>query len=187
MSSQTEICNRAIIRIAGANTISTIDEDSQEARLLTQIWDGVRKGLLRSHTWNFAIGLQQLAAIEGEPVFEYDFSYAIPSDCIKIVDVYNKSSEWKRRGNAIHTDMDSVQLIYVKDITDPTMFDPLFEECLVLKLAYELNTALAPNENRQAQLMSEFNMKFKEAKRADAQEDYATQWNNGYFIGSDRD
>lgn len=187
MSSQTEICNRAIIRIAGSNPISTIDEDSQEARLLTQIWNGVRTGLLRAHTWNFAINYQNLVQITPKPASEYDYVYALPADCLKVVTAYRPSGEWKRRGNLIHSDSDEFNLIYIRDITDTTLFDPLFEECLVLKLAYELNTAIAPNETRQNQLMAEFNMKFREAKRADAQEDYATQWSNGYFIGGDRE
>lgn len=77
MATQTEICNRALIRI-GADTIVDITENSKEGRLCNILYDQIRKDLLRSHPWNFAIR-RIILAPDANTAPNTDFFYYLPT------------------------------------------------------------------------------------------------------------
>jgi len=53
-TSDVEICNSALQKI-GAETITTLSDNTRRAALCNRQYDKVRKKLLRAHPWNFAI------------------------------------------------------------------------------------------------------------------------------------
>ncbi len=186
MSSTIAICNRALIRV-GANTISSFNDSLKEATLLNQIYDPIRKGLLRSHPWAFAMELSALALLNVAPAFKYDFSFQLPTDCLRVWDLHEANSPWKRFGTKLYTNDDAVNLIYIKDVTDPAQFDTVFEDCLALKIAIELAYNITGSASMLGPLEQEFSMRMKEAKLWDAQEDFPEVWlDNGSWDGSRR-
>ena len=54
MPSVVEICNEAM-DLLGAATITSLDENSKEARLCNRRFSTVRDAVLRSHPWNCLI------------------------------------------------------------------------------------------------------------------------------------
>lgn len=83
------------------------------------------------------------------PDFEWDYQYELPSDFIRLIAIYEDdgadlaSERWIREGNRILTNYDSCSIRYIKSITDPADFDPLFSEVLILRMAWKLIPALA--------------------------------------------
>lgn len=183
MSSSVQICNRALIRIK-ADLISSLEGSATNEIIANTIYDSVRRSLLRAHNWNFATEYVELAQLTDSPVFKFDFAYQLPSDCLRVLDLHGTEEDFKVIGNKLYTDTDAAYLIYIKDVTDTGSFDVLFEECLVLKLAYELCFYITGSAPLTAQLLQEFELKFKEAKRADGQEDIPDSWSNGTIIDS---
>ena len=60
MASVVDICNSAL-NLLGASTISTITEDTKNARLCNQRYEPIRNRVFRSHNWNCLIKRVQLA------------------------------------------------------------------------------------------------------------------------------
>ena len=52
MASQVEICNRALIKL-GAGQITSITDNNKQARILSGLWETVRKAELTKRYWNF--------------------------------------------------------------------------------------------------------------------------------------
>ena len=74
--SAVQICNNALIKL-GANTITSLSDDTKPARLCNKIYTVLRDDLLRSHPWNFAIGRSSLAQLVDAPAFGFSFQYRV--------------------------------------------------------------------------------------------------------------
>jgi hypothetical protein len=89
------------------------------------------------------------AVLEIMPDFEWDHQYQLPNDFVRLKKVYEDDGvdyvddRFEREGQRILTNYDSCNIKYVKDVTDPTEFDALFEEVLILRLAMKLANPLA--------------------------------------------
>ncbi len=83
------------------------------------------------------------------PTFEWDFQYELPTDFVRLVSVYEDdgtnevNKRWVREGNRILTNYTTCNIRYVKTVTDPSDFDPLFAEVLLLRMAMKLIPPLA--------------------------------------------
>lgn len=78
------------------------------------------------------------------PSHEWDYQYSLPADYIRLKSSYLETDSdlpnerWTIEGTLFLTNDDEVQLNYIKKVTDPTQFDPLFTEVLILQLALKL-------------------------------------------------
>jgi hypothetical protein len=83
------------------------------------------------------------------PTFEWDYQYELPTDFLRLISVYEDDGtdavddRWVREGNRILTNYATCNIRYVKTVTDPSDFDPLFAEVLLLRMALKLIPALA--------------------------------------------
>ena len=91
MASVVNICNSAL-NLIGASTISALTEDTKNARLCNQRYEPVRNRVFRSHNWNCLVKRVQLAQNSTAPAIEYDYAYALPSDCLRVLKVHNGTS-----------------------------------------------------------------------------------------------
>lgn len=182
--SKVGICNNALIKL-GADTITSLTEDTKNARICNIMYDKVRTMLLRSHIWNFAIGRQTLSQLTTAPAFEYAYQYQLPTDSLRVVKVYKDNGmPYKIEGTKLLTDLSSVSLVYIKDEEDPVQFDVSFQEVLSTKLAAEIAYAITGSASRAAQLNDEYKRLVKEAKLWDGQEDIPDDWTNGSWLDS---
>lgn len=184
MSSIVDICNRALIRAGAKGKISTLTEDTPNATLCNILYDPIRKSLLRKHYWNFALEQVELAQLSDAPTFEFDYAYQLPSNCLRVIKLYDYSGPWKIIGDKVYTNDTQALLVYLKDFTDTSKFDSLFEECLMLKIAYEICLKLNENDRRAGELKQEFEKSYREAKQVDGMEDYPDQWSDGTWLDS---
>lgn len=182
--SEVLICNMAL-SLLGVNTITNLTTDTtKEAVTCSLFYDNVRKSLLRSHPWNFAIARSELAMLSSAPAFEFDYQYSLPADCLRALKLYNTNEEFKIEGRYLLTNSDTVKLMYIKDITDTSLFDANFVEMFSLALAsvmaYGLTGTSKLNELANARYMQ---LK-REAKQWDGQEGSPIQWSSGNWIAS---
>jgi len=83
------------------------------------------------------------------PDFEWTHQYHLPNDFIRLKDIYEDDgidevdNRWVREGKRILTNYDTCNIRYIKEVTDPDDFDPLFTEVLILRTALKLCTPLA--------------------------------------------
>lgn len=172
MSSVVEICNRALQKL-GAKRITSITEDSNNARACNVAYGPVRLALLRAHPWSCAVAREQLAASSTEPLFGKAYSYPLPSDYLRLLPPdaeYNlNSNDWQIEGGEIYTnDSAPLDVRYIFDLEDPNIMDPLFREALSTKLALELCEEITQSNSKKESLKDDFRESIKDAKRVNA-------------------
>lgn len=172
MASVVEICNRALQKL-GAKRITSIGEDSINARACNVAYGPVRLALLRSHTWSCALARVQLAANSTEPLFGKAYSYPLPSNYLRLMPPdpeYNSNShDWQIEGRDILTnDSAPLDVRYICDLEDANVMDALFREALSAKLAVELCEELSQSNSKKESLKDDFKDVIRDAKRVNA-------------------
>lgn len=148
--SVVSICNRALARVA-QGPIVNIDDGDRLSRLCKLHFGPARDALLRSTRWKFSLARADLPALSAAPAFGWDYAYAIPVDSLRVLSVNdldperdpNEGDQWDREGDTIVTnEPPTIQIRYIRQITDPTRFDAAFVDALVLRLAMDLSPSI---------------------------------------------
>lgn len=166
---ETDICNSALIKI-GAQRITSLNDDSEPARLCKEQYPKVRDALLRSHPWNFCITREELAASTDTPVFGFDYQFLVPTNCLRVLEIDVDDYDWQREGNYILTDSSTLKIKYIKKITDTSRYDSTFAEALATKLAADISYSLIQSVTLKDTLIKESDMAIRTARSFDAQE-----------------
>lgn len=175
MASVIEICNIALARIGNSRTMNSLEERTKEAAICKLFFEPMRDAVLSDFDWNFAAARVVLADL-GDPVPGWDYRYQYPTDCMKITEILPKGmryplsermriqfevgSDAEGTGKVIHTNEPQATMLYVKQITDPNMFDAVFRDALAWRLAAEISMPITANadmgtmaQNRYAQVL----------------------------------
>src|ERR1035437_8842278 len=130
-AAQTEvsICNLALSRL-GAKRITALTAATVEAQRCTLHYASDRDSLLRGHTWVFAMVRAALSEDTTVPAFGYDHQYILPSDCLRVVRTHHFHHSYQIEGKRLLTHSDSAEIVYIKRIEDPTLFDSMFVDAL---------------------------------------------------------
>lgn len=172
MPSQVDIVNRALQKL-GAKRVTSLSENSVSARSMTTAYEPVKKALLRSHLWSFAVERASLAADATNPAWGRARSFQLPSDYLRMAEDYNEDvvndKDWEIEGDKILTDdLSPIYIRYIKDVTDPNEFDALFCEALSAKLAYETCEEITQSNTKKESLEADFKMAVMEARKCNA-------------------
>jgi hypothetical protein len=175
MSSTIEICNLALTKL-GAARITSLADDSKQARALSAIFDPTRDAELVAHPWSFAIVRAALPASSTAPAFGWARAYPLPADCLHLVQVGDSFSYYDSdaagpgfdvEGGAVLTDAVSPLLVrYTYRVTNSGLFPPLFVQSLACRLAFELAEELTQNLSKREAAWAERKDAIREAKRA---------------------
>jgi len=181
MVSTVEICNRAITKVHG-DFITSLTQDSEEAKYCNLLFPQIRDEVLRAHFWNIEQSTLQQSA--NTPSFDFNYKYALPPDYIRIYRLDNSRARYKIKGKFLHTNLSSVKIEYVKKETDTTKFDPMFVTALAIRLAAELAYPIAGSQSRANELLGEYTDYIKLAKRSDGQEGTPDSLTADLFVDS---
>ena len=168
-TSVVQIVNNALVRI-GANSITALTENSEAARAANVIYEQVRDATIRDHVWNFAVKRVQLAQDTETPAFEYSYQYALPSDCLRVLQMQEKTMVYKIEGRKLLTDEGTAKIIYLSRVEDPNEFDAMFVEALSARIAAELSITLVESNSMYQNMMEVYRMKITDARSIDGQE-----------------
>jgi len=176
MASIVDIANNAL-NILGASTISSLTEDTKNARICNQRFENVRNRVFRSHPWNCLIKRVQLAQNSTAPVIEYTYAYALPSDFLRVLKIHNGTTDsvasdmpYKVEGKNIITDEATVYLVYVSKDTDPNNYDSYLYEVLAYQLAADMAYGITNNATLAKNLLADADEKLRESRFVDAVE-----------------
>ena len=176
MASTVDMCNSAL-NLLGASTISSLTEDTKNARLCNQRYEPIRDRVFRSHNWNCLIKRVQLAQDSTGPVVEYTYGYTLPTDCLRVLKIHNGSTDsiassldFKVEGRKIVTDITTIYLVYVALITDPNEYDTYLREAVSHQLAADIAYAITNNSTLANNYMTRADERLREARFIDATE-----------------
>ncbi|MAN64596.1 MAG: hypothetical protein CMI60_21915 [Parvibaculum sp.] len=163
------ISNRALT-LLGAQPITSLADDTKEARACNRMYEQSRNQVLRGHPWNFAVKRVALAADTTAPVYEYTNAFTWPSDCLRVVEV-DTTENWIIEGRKIVSNAAApLNIVYVSEVEDPTLFDALFAETFALRLAADIAYEITASQTVLSNMETLYTTKLAEARRVDAQE-----------------
>lgn len=107
------------------------------------------------------------------PKFGFKFSYPLPSDFIRVIGVQDNKQllgpgEYDVASGSFGADSATLYLRYVKNVTDTTVFDPLFDEALALYLAHKLCYKLTGSEAEKDRLFRDLGKCMERARFVDS-------------------
>ncbi len=132
MSGKVDICNQALIQLGGV-PIESFNQSTTGSVLSNILYDPTRKSLLRTYKFSFATKRVELAQNASTPIYEYSYEYNLPSDLIRLLEVYDES-DYRIENGKILTNSSSCKIKYIFDETDTTKWDTLFEQMMVSRL-----------------------------------------------------
>ncbi|MCP6417776.1 hypothetical protein NL482_26825, partial [Klebsiella pneumoniae] len=71
----------------GAHPINSFDENTDHARLCSNLYPTVRNKLLRAHPWNCVVKRVVLSPVSTAPVFGFRFQFALPGDLLRVLSI----------------------------------------------------------------------------------------------------
>lgn len=162
MSSDVEICNIALTRVAYTQPIVSFTERSKAAELCRVSYLSLREQVLQAFPWPFAESIVALADI-GTPAPGWTFRYRYPADCLKVLNIVQPG--WRRAltsdqqipykvgydagGRVIHSDQPEAACRFTYNVEDSTFFDAQFADALSWRLAMELALPLSAKPDLQ--------------------------------------
>lgn len=172
MASEVEICNRALQRL-GAKRITSLTDDSRNARSCNAAYFVLRDAELRAHPWSFSIKRAQLAADATAPLFEKARSFTLPASSLRLYEddpaVVNNNKDWVIEGDKILTDDTApLDIRYIDQITDPNEMDVLFREALAAKIAFELAEEITQSNTKKRDALRAYEDAIAMAKRTNS-------------------
>jgi len=154
MASEVDICNLAMARNGDEASVVSIDppDGSAQAAHCARFYPMVRDALLQAHPWTFAKRRARMAERSELPdgVSGWAHSYALPSQCLRVMyvlppdaaddELYDAQQEFSQETDqdgeqVVLTDCESAVAVYIRRVSDPTKFSPLFIEALSWRLA----------------------------------------------------
>lgn len=170
MPSVVDVVNNALDKL-GQSPITSLEDGNKTASLANRKWNIIRKRLLRSHVWNFAVKRTTLAPLSESPSWGFTYQHEMPSDLLRVIEVKDLSAgEYQIENNRLFCDDDVVYLRYVYDVTDPNEYDSLFIDLLSTMLAFDMCEALTQSNTKKQLLADELNQLVSESKFIDAVE-----------------
>lgn len=173
MASSVEICNRALVRL-GENTITSLDDDSDRARVCNTIYPEVLDSVMSEYPWNCAIHRASLSRLVSTPVWDFAFAYQLPTDpyCLRVLEANLDIGfyPWQIEGRTLVTDANAVSIKYLARIDDPNAIPPLLRELVSIRLAAEICYPITGDARLATSVWELYARKEKEAKLADGQE-----------------
>ena len=159
MLSNTEICNIALSHTRTGVQIGSLTEDTEEALACNQFYELAKKATLRDHKWSFATYQDKLNLIKEQPTEEWNYSYRLPPDMLKIWRVLSylrKDHRYSRVSyklfndggeEVLYTDKEDASIEYTKDISNSNLFTDDFIIALSYRLAYYISSRVIKGDH----------------------------------------
>jgi len=177
------IANLALVKL-GQDTINLLTEENARARAINAVYEHVRDGLLREHRWNFAMSRAELTQNATDPLFGWGKSFALPGDFIRMIRMEALGTDYRVEGGNLITDASTSKIVYVKQVTDPNLFDSSFIYAYAYRLAADVAVTLTGDAQKAQGMEQLYRDVMAEAKYIDAVEKSVVELEPMEFIES---
>ena len=162
MADKIDIINMALRRIS-EQPINALDEGSESANVISDIYDISLEYEIRSFPYTWAQKTQELARIDEEAPPDYASAFQLPSDYLKIVEIltpakvyeiavssddYRLSTnnmQWEIREGKLYYNSDTITIKYLALETNTVKWDSSFVDAFAWRLASEAAPSITDN------------------------------------------
>ncbi len=161
------ICNSALLKI-GAGVISSLDQTTKTAVICNTLYAYIRDEVMGSAPWRFATKRVALTPNGNTPIYDYQFSFDIPQDCLRLLVPENDQIVWTVEGNEILANQDTMHIKYLYRNEDESSWDARFCEAFAWRLAMELALALTNSIPTKQEAEKSYNNALAQARAMNA-------------------
>lgn len=137
---KTELVNKALT-LVGANPVVSLDDDTNNARVVNRVYEISLKSILSECKWNFCTK-RALLSILTDTLSWYDTGetivYQKPTDMIRIFGTNDADAKWREEGDYIISDTTSLGVRYTYYLDTPAKYPPAFIEAFIDKLCSDI-------------------------------------------------
>ncbi len=179
------ICSNALLML-GDNPIADFAENTDRARLASNLWPTVRDFVLRSHPWNCAIKRVSLSPDVAAPAFDWAYQYTLPADYLKALSIGESGieGEYRIEDRKILCDDNPCLLRYVYRNENVGSYDSMLvwalTSCMRAVFAYPITQSGSMEEL----LTSTLRGVLRQAKAVDGQEDTPEQLGDNPIVAA---
>lgn len=189
MSVRIDVVNQALTML-GEEEITSIEDESDRARIMKTHYYAARDGALETHEWTFAIKRWRPVQEANDPLWGAAFRYLIPSDIIRVLAVEpdrgsnippgthpfstiprsigrRVQTDYLVEGGYIITDESSIVCRGIRSMEDEGAFSPLFVQAFAANLAMMTCYAFTESNVKFNAMSALYQLKIREAKTRD--------------------
>jgi len=187
--STVDIVNTALDFI-GQGAITSMDEASPLAEKCRRLWPLALDEVLRAHFWKCASARVALNELADRPAYGFMRAYALPGDFVRLVAVDPADAIVQVEGRRLLTDETDISILYVRRLTDTTLYDATLRICLALKLAAMMAFGASASTALADSMEAKYRDKLREARIFDSMEGpgrempQASSWANAKLGGA---
>ena len=164
MSAKINVCNFAL-NLLGATSITSLEDDSPEAKALKNFYYIARDSVLESAEWTFATRRFKPAKSTSDPEWGWGSAFPIPSDILRVTRVDRTDyvglgtgmnrhpADHEVEGRQILCNEDVIYCKGIRRIEDEGIYSPMFDEAFGYKLAV-LSCLILTESNTKMQTMA---------------------------------
>jgi hypothetical protein len=167
--SAVSISNMALVKL-GQEPITSLSQDTKNARLCNAVFEVCRNEVLESHPWYFATKTVELASVSGveDTLNEWTYVYQLPADFLKLIRGEDWNTEFEIRDQYLLADDEPLLIKYIFENTNPGQWSYSFAQCLSWRVAAEISYAVTKSNTVAQTMMAGFEMSLKQARYNDA-------------------
>lgn len=138
--SKTELINKSLT-LLGASPITSIDDDTNNARIVNRVYETALRSILSECKWNFATKRALLGLVTDTMAWYYTdeaYVYQKPIDMIRIFGTSDDNAMWREEGDFIISDTAGLGVIYTYYLDNPDKYPASFIEAFSDKLAADI-------------------------------------------------
>lgn len=172
--------NRALSKL-GDMRISSLDDEVKAAAVAASMFEIVRDSEISAHSWNFAKARVRLPAEAEKPAFGWARQYLLPADCLRVLEagpwpapvfeglIGGDTRSFVLEGGRILTNEGpTLNLLYLKRVTEADLFPAAFVEALAARLAVEMAESLTGSNSKRELAWKEYEKALQQARRLNA-------------------
>lgn len=186
MASKTQILQLAAQKLSTA-LLTSITDDSPQARAMALCYDPMLGIALRRHVWNFATMRKNIQA-QATPTPEYGFSFylPLPGDFVRLDEAGTKCKYKIENDGANHKciafNAQTLNIRYVRLETNAQLFDPLFYNYFSTEIALQVARSLTDAETAVQRLFVMRKEDLDEARLVDSIEEPPDELEDGEWV-----
>lgn len=137
---KTDLVNKALT-LVGASPVTSIDDDTNNARIVSRVYEQALRSILSECKWNFATKRALLSVSADEMAWTYSGEttvYVKPSDMIRIFGTSSSTAIWREELDYIIADTADLGLIYTYYLDTPSKYSSVFVDAFIDKLCSDI-------------------------------------------------
>tara|TARA_R100000951_G_scaffold107659_1_gene103248 strand:- start:1594 stop:2199 length:606 start_codon:yes stop_codon:yes gene_type:complete len=182
-SADINIVNRALT-LLGVNTITALTDTDKAAATASVLWDDTRAAVFRAHPWNCLTKRVALSKDSAAPAYGYSAKFQLPADFLRLIQLEDPKENYQIENDFILYDGTALNVQYLALITDVTKYDTLLIDALAARLAADLAQPLLQSTTAMEKMYAMYELKLKEARYVDAQENCQDVLDADYWLDS---